>query len=107
MMRRIERQAQRYPAKLKVNTVNGRPVNDIFLLDISALGAKMESSTPLATRNFVEMGVLLTGAQHETKLAGMVIWIRPLMATPGRYLMGIEFHQRFWNIDQLGRAGKI
>ncbi|MBI4643543.1 MAG: PilZ domain-containing protein [Deltaproteobacteria bacterium] len=107
MKRRVPRQAQRYPAKLAVTNLNGRPVTDTFLMDISALGAKLESSTPLARRYPVEINILFPGAQTETKLAGMVVWMRPSVASPGRYLMGVKFHQRFWDLDQLGRAGKI
>jgi hypothetical protein len=107
MNRRIERKAQRYPAKLGVSAINGRPVTDTFLLDISALGAKLESSSPLAPHYPVEIDVFLPGAQTETNLAGVVIWVQPLMASAGRFLMGIQFHQRFWDIDQLGRAGQI
>lgn len=107
MKKRIERQAQRYTAKMVVTNVNGQPVSDAFLLDISALGAKLESSTPMAPRNPVEVVVLLPWAQTEANFAGVVTWIQPLGASPGRYLMGIEFYQRFWDIDQLGRAGKI
>ncbi len=107
MRMRVERHAQRYRAKLEVININGQPVNDSFLLDISALGAKLESSTHLALRYPVEIVVLLPWTQTETRLAGVLTWIQPLAGSSGRYQMGIEFYQRFWEIDQLGRAGKI
>ena len=107
MKRRVPRQVQRYPAKLVVTNLNGQPVTDTFLLDISALGAKLESSTPLSLRYPVEVIVLFPGTRTETTFAGLVMWMRPLVASPGRYQMGLKFHQRFWDIDQLGRAGKI
>ena len=106
-MRRVERLAQRYTAKLVVTNINGQSVTDSFLLDISAMGAKLESSTPLAPRYPVEVVVRLPGVQTETILSGSVKWMQPLPASPGRYLMGIEFYKRFWEVDQLGRAGKI
>jgi hypothetical protein len=106
-MSRVERQTPRYLTKLAVTNINGLPVTDSFLLDVSATGAKLESPTPLAPRFPIEVVVLLPGDQTETNLAGMVIWTRPSMASPGRHLMGLEFHHRFWYIDQLGRAGKI
>lgn len=90
-----------------VTNLNGQPVTDTFLLDLSALGDRLESSTPLALRYPVEISFLLSGAQTETKLAGVVVWVRPLVATPRRYLMGLEFYGCYWDIDQLGRAGKI
>lgn len=107
MMKRVERQASRYPTKLAVTKINGKPVTDTFLLDISALGAKLESPTPLALRFPVEVVVSLPGAQTETNLSGVVTWMRPLAASPARYLMGIQFYQRFWEIDQLARTGKF
>ncbi len=107
MKRRVERQAQRYTAKLVVIKINGQPVSDTFLLDISSLGAKLESSTPLAPRHPIEVIVFLPWTQTETNIAGVVAWVQPLMTSPARYQMGIEFYQRFWDIDHLGRSGKI
>jgi Tfp pilus assembly protein PilZ len=107
MKQRIGRQAQRYTAKMVVTKINGQPVSDAFLLDISAMGAKLESPAPMPLRNPIELVVLLPWAQTEANLAGVVTWIQPSGASPRRYLMGIEFYQRFWDIDQLGRAGKI
>ncbi len=106
-MPRVSRQAERYPTKLAVTNINGKPVTDTFLLDISALGAKLESPNFLTPHYPVKVVVLLPETQTETNLAGSVKWMRPLLTTPGRYLMGIEFHQRFWYIDQLGRTGKF
>jgi hypothetical protein len=103
----ITRQARRYPVKLTVANLNGKPVTDTFLLDLSAMGARLESSTPLALRYPVEISFLLSGAQTETKLAGVVVWVRTLVASPRRYLMGVEFYKCYWDIDQSGSAGKI
>lgn len=104
---KVERQAQRYPTKLVVTKINGQPVTDTFLLDISSLGAKLESSTPLAPSYPVDIAVLLPEAQAETNLAGVVKWMRPLLHSDGRFLMGFEFYAPFWYIDLLGRTGKI
>jgi hypothetical protein len=106
MRKNIPRQAQRYPAELAVTNLNGQAATATFLRDISALGAKLEAPAPLAPRHPVELMVLFPGAQTETLIGGVVIWMRP-SATPGRYLMGLKFHQRYWDLDQLGRAGKI
>jgi hypothetical protein len=103
----VERKAQRYPTKLVVTNINGQPVTDALLLDISPLGAKLESSTPLAPSYSVNVVVLLPGAQNETNLTGVVTWMRPLLTSSGRFLMGLEFYVPLWQIDLLGRSGKI
>jgi hypothetical protein len=107
MKQRVTRRAQRYPVHLEVKEVNGQPVADTFLVDLSALGARLESSMPLAPRNQVECSFFLPAADRVTRVAGAVIWLKPVVSSPGRYQMGLQFYSRNWDIDQLGRSGKL
>jgi hypothetical protein len=103
----MERQAQRYPTRLVVTKINGQPVSDAVLLDLSSLGAKLESSTSLAPGYPIDIAVLFPGAPTETNLTGMVKWMKPLLNASGRFLMGVEFYVPCWHLDQLGRTGKL
>ena len=36
---------------------------------------------------------------RQRRHAGVVKWMRPLGQKPGRYQMGVEFHQPNWSLD--------
>ncbi len=107
MKQRVTRRAQRYPVHLEVREINGQPVADTFLVDLSALGARLESPTPLSPRNQVEFSFFLPGTDIVTRVAGAVMWMKPVLTAPGRYQMGLQFFNPYWDIDQLGRSGKL
>jgi len=107
MKQRVTRRAQRFPVHLEVKKINGQPVADTFLLDLSALGARLESPMPLAPRNQVEISFFLPATDQETLVAGAVVWMKPMVTAPGRYQMGLQFFNTNWQIDQLGRSGKL
>lgn len=103
----VERQAQRYPTRLVVTKINAQPVSNAVLLDISSLGAKLESPASLAPGYPIDIAFFFPGAPIETNLTGMVKWMRPLLTATGRFLMGVEFYVPSWHLDQLGRADKL
>jgi hypothetical protein len=107
MKQRVARRAQRYPTHLAVKKINGQPVADTFVVDLSAMGARLESSIPMSPRNLVEFDLLLPGADTETRFTGAVIWMKPMMSAPGRFQMGLKFFTSYWDIDMLGRTGKL
>ena len=107
MKQRVTRRAQRYPVHLEVKEINGQPVADTFLLDLSALGARLESTIPLPVRNPVDVSFFLPATNQETRVAGAVVWMKPVLTAPGRYQMGLQFFNTNWEIDQLGRSGKL
>jgi len=107
MKQRVTRRAQRYPVNLEVKAINGKPVADTFLKDLSALGARLESPTPLAPKIRVDVSFFLPAAAQETRVAGAVVWVKPLVEAPGRYQMGLQFFNTNWQIDQLGRSGML
>jgi hypothetical protein len=98
---------QRYPARLDVKKINGRPAAGVLVVDLSAMGARLESAEPLAPRNAVDFTLHLPGADADTTLSGMVVWLRPLLDRPGRFQMGVQFYQPVWDLDRLGREGKF
>jgi hypothetical protein len=107
MKKRIERRVKRYPVRLPVRELNGQPAHDTYVVDLSSLGARLETASPLAPRNLVEFTVILPEDNTETRLSGQVVWMRPLLHLPGRFQMGLQFFGPQWDIDRLARAGKL
>ncbi|MEJ5328564.1 MAG: PilZ domain-containing protein [Desulfobaccales bacterium] len=103
----IPRRAKRYPVRLPVMELNGRPVSDTLLVDVSSLGARLESTTPLAPRNVAEFVVTLPGHNGPMKLSGTVVWMRPLLHAPGRFHLGLQFFAPCWEIDRLAQKGLL
>lgn len=107
MKQRVTRRAQRYTVNYEVKAINGKPVADTFVKDLSALGARLESPTPLSPKIPVDVSFFLPALHQETRVAGAVVWVRPLVESPGRYQMGLQFFNTNWQIDQLGRNGML
>jgi hypothetical protein len=102
---KVTRKCVRYPVDWEVKTVNGQPVAETFLFDISAIGAKLESPKPLAPRNHVEFTYLKPGDDRERSHTGVVMWMRPLLHKPGRYQMGVKFYTPDWPLELELRQG--
>jgi Flp pilus assembly CpaE family ATPase len=95
MEKRVTRRAKRYSVNLEVKELNGQPVADTYLQDISTLGGRLESPFPLALKDQVEFSFFLPEADSETRLAGVVVWVQPAAEKPGYYQMGVEFSSSF------------
>lgn len=103
----IPRRVKRYPVRLPVMELNGQPAADTLVVDVSSLGARLESATPLAPRNVADFVVTLPGHNDPLKLSGTVVWMRPLVHAPGRFQMGVQFFVPSWEIDRLARQGLL
>ncbi len=99
--KRIARRVKRLSVKLAVREINGQPVTETFILDISSLGARLETSTPLAPRCPVRILASLPGINQEMELSGQVMWMRPRLEAPGRFQMGLRFYVPQWDLDRL------
>lgn len=107
LKRRMDRRVQRFPVRLSIHELNGRPAPDSYLVDISSLGAQVESPSFVSLATMVEFVVQFPGGETETRLTGQVKWIRPLIGKPGRFRMGMRFFNPFWEVDMLARQGKL
>jgi Tfp pilus assembly protein PilZ len=107
MKRRVDRKAQRFPTRLSLHELNGQSAPDSYLVDISSLGAQVESPKLLALGSSVEMVVRFPWEDKDTRLAGQVKWIKPLIGRPGCFRLGLKFYQVFWNLDLWARQGKL
>lgn len=100
---KVIRRAQRYQVYLKVSELNGQPVTDTMILDISAWGARVGSFKPFDTMGNIEITFTPPGEDQNVRISGEVVWSR-LMPAESRYHAGVEFSKP---IDQLHREGKI
>ena len=105
--KRMDRKVQRYPVRLSLHELSSRPAPDSYLVDISSLGAQMETPQFMALNSPVEFVVRFPWSEKETKLSGLVKWIKPLIGKPGRFRLGLRFFNPFWELDMLARQGKL
>ncbi len=99
MTAEVTRKCMRHQVDWEVKTFNGQSVAETFMLDISAIGVRIESPQPLSPRRHVEFTYLRPGDDRERKHTGVVTWMRPLIHKPGRYQMGVEFYGPDWSLD--------
>jgi hypothetical protein len=107
MHRRVDRKVLRYPVRLSLHEVNGQPAPDSYLVDISSLGAQLETPLFVPLNTTVEFVVRFPWSDKETRLLGLAKWIKPLIGKPGRFRLGLRFHNAFWELDTLARQGKL
>jgi len=105
---KVTRKCRRYQVGWEVKTFNGQPVAETLLLDISALGARIEGPQPLSQRRHVEFTYLRPGDDSERRHTGVVVWMRPLVHKPGRYQVGVKFYEADWPLDlELSKGAKF
>ena len=99
------RQTKRYDVFLKVTEINGQPINDTVILDISAWGVKIESMVSLGVDTPVELSFPLPGLEKETqvRLVGKVVWAGQ-MPISKRNQAGLKFYD---SLEKLHREGKF
>ena len=94
------RRVPRSVARFQVTALNGKPAPDTLILDISPLGAKMESPPVAIPARPLELRFLAPGESLETRVIGKVVWL----AGPGLFglnLMGIAFLKPDGELSQL------
>lgn len=97
------RKHPRYEVLLKVTSINGQPVADSILLDLSMWGAKIESLIPF--RDQMEFSFSMPGEEGKGQktMFGEVIWWDRLPLS-GRYHVGIEFIK---SMEKLHEEGEL
>ena len=97
--RRVPRSCVRF----QVTAINGKPAPDVFILDISPLGTKMESPPLAIPARSLELNFLVPGESQETRAIGEVVWLvgsEPL----GLNLLGISFLKPYWKFFRFSRC---
>jgi len=89
------RRVPRSCVRLQVTAINGKPAPNAFILDISPLGAKMQSPPLAIPAMSLELKFLVPGESLETRAIGEVVWL----VGSGPFslnLMGISFLKPYW-----------
>lgn len=107
LKRKFERQVQRFRIRLSLHELNGQPAPDSYLLDISSLGAQIESPVFVSLNTPVDFVVRFPWMENQTRLAGRVKWVKAVAHKPRRFRFGLRFFQAFWELDTLARQGKL
>jgi PilZ domain len=94
------RRARRYQINTELLEANGNPGEGSIVIDLSMNAArlKLPFSPP-----FMSQMVLKFSLQQSSKIfraVGRVIWSR-MTQQRGWYEVGVQFHQNYWEIDQL------
>jgi len=85
----------RSDVRFQVTAINGKPAPNAFILDISPLGAKMESPPMTVPAMSLELKFLVPGDGQDNRAIGEVVWLvgsKPL----GLHLMGVSFLKPCW-----------
>jgi hypothetical protein len=99
---RVPRRAQRYPVRWPITSLNGQPVQDTWVVDVSTLGARLETTRGMGIRCPVKFTVRLPDGQPR-EIAGQVVWMRPIFTTPGRFHQGIQFYGPQWDLEGMAK----
>ena len=78
---------------LEIKEINHRSGEGSQVLDISPLGAKLETPFTFSPGEAVEFTYLRPGEEQEHRRWGQAIWVLPAPNKPGRYLVGLELFQ--------------
>jgi len=89
------RRVPRTCVRFQVTTINDKPACDAFILDISPLGAKMESPPLAIPAKSLELTFLVPGESLENQAIGEVVWLVGSKLF-GLNLMGISFLKPHW-----------
>ena len=101
--RRVPRRAQRYPVNWAVTEINGKPARDSWMVDVSCMGARLDTASALSPNMPVKFTVVLPDGETELVVNGRVIWMRPIFASRGRFHQGIQFYGINWDLDRLAK----
>ncbi len=100
------RKNKRYDVFLGISELDGKPINQAIMVDISSWGAKIESQIPLKPDSSVEFTIALTGEdgrKQKYRLTGKVLWARKVPVSR-RNQAGLRFHN---SLEQLQDQGKF
>ena len=105
--RRVPRRAQRYPVRWAVSEINCKPAKDAWMVDVSCMGARLDTSAALGPNTPVKFTVVLPDGETELVVNGRVIWMRPVFSSRGRFHQGIQFYGINWDLDRLAKMASV
>jgi hypothetical protein len=101
-----QRLSKRHPTTIELITLNGNPSKNASIHDLSTGGARLEIPFAVPIMGQLMFGVRLTESTEIINLSGKVAWVKAIPKTQGRYLVGIQFYNLDWRLDQWLRSQK-
>jgi len=95
------RRVPRHPVNWQVSAINGQDLPDSRLVEISVLGARVETSAPFPPRTSVVLSIMAPGAETEMRVRARVAWISAMPNKLSRYQMGVYFLRPNWELEKL------
>jgi hypothetical protein len=89
------RRVPRPSVRFQLTAINDKPAPNAFVLDISPLGAKIESPPLAIPAMSLELKFLVPGESLEILVIGELVWLAS-MGLSGINLMGISFLKPYW-----------
>jgi len=89
------RRVPRSNVRFQVTSINDKSAPNVFILDVSPLGAKIESPPLAIPAMSLELKFLVPGESLETLVIGEVVWLEG-SGLFGLHLMGISFLKPYW-----------
>ena len=83
--------------------INCKPAKDAWLVDVSCMGARLDTTAALGPNTPVKFTVVLPDGETELVVNGRVIWMRPVFSSRGRFHQGIQFYGINWDLDRLAK----
>jgi PilZ domain len=101
--RRVPRRAQRYQVHWAVTEINGKPVRDSWVVDVSCMGARLDTPSSLGPNMSIKFTIVLPDGVTSLEVNGRVVWMRPIFAIRGRFHQGIQFYGINWDLERLAK----
>jgi hypothetical protein len=96
---RERRREERILCVLGVGKINGQPCPDTYLLNLSSVGAQLETGYSLAVGDAVDFDLSLAAEATEELgafvFAGQVMWVKESQPELKRYRIGLSFFTPF------------
>jgi hypothetical protein len=86
-----------------VSEINGKPVRDAWMVDVSCMGARLDTAAALSPNMPVKFTLVLPDDDTELVVNGRVIWMRPIFSSRGRFHQGIQFYGINWDLDRMAK----
>jgi hypothetical protein len=95
------RQTERYQYLVQLSNINGSCENIPKIIDISTLGAQIESSFPMTINQKIEFSFSLPDQEVLFSFSGNVKWVKEISRSPGLYYIGIQFINPYRGLSRI------
>jgi hypothetical protein len=98
--RQERRISKRHTTNIELNNLNGNPVQNAFIKNLTPGGAKIEIPFAVALMGQIMFDIKLPESIETINMNGRIAWVRAMPMTKGYYQAGIQLYRPDWRIDQ-------